>query len=326
MALSISIQEVRSTLERHYTTVPGYFLQDDSDTVAETFDFTQYSFGLKNRSVQGEKTQWQNFGDEVQQLNEKSASDVQYKVLFLGRHGQGWHNVAEHMYGTESWDCYWSKLEGNGIMQWADATLTNQGIKQAELVNQFWTSMIKLEKIPTPQKYYTSPLDRCCATAKISFSGIDLPSDRPFTPIIKELLREVNGVHTCDRRSSKTCIHNTYPDYTIEEGFAENDELWEADERESNSALDARLKKLLDDIFEHDDSTFISLTSHSGSIASLLRVLGHRPFRLVTGSVIPVLVKSEKKFEPPNSGEIEPPIKPPVCNFTEGQALTPNEN
>ena len=73
-------------------------------------------------------------------------------------------------------------------MRWADATLTNQGIKQAEQVNQFWTSMIELEKIPLPQTYYTSPLDRCCATAKISFSGLDLPPDRPFIPIVKEVL------------------------------------------------------------------------------------------------------------------------------------------
>ena len=27
-----------------------------------------------------------------------------YKVLFLGRHGQGWHNVAETKYGTKAWD------------------------------------------------------------------------------------------------------------------------------------------------------------------------------------------------------------------------------
>ena len=53
------------------------------------------------------------------------------------------------------------------------------------------------------------------------------------------------------------------------------------------------MKKLLDDIYSHDDSTYISLATHSGSIASLLRVIGHREFRLPTGAVIPVLVKAE---------------------------------
>lgn len=53
------------------------------------------------------------------------------------------------------------------------------------------------------------------------------------------------------------------------------------------------MKKLLDDIFTHDDSTFISFTTHSGSIASLLRVIGHREFRVPTGAVIPVVIRAE---------------------------------
>ena len=53
------------------------------------------------------------------------------------------------------------------------------------------------------------------------------------------------------------------------------------------------MKKLLDDIFTNDVSTYISFTTHSGSIASLLRVIGHRQFRLPTGALIPVFVKAE---------------------------------
>ena len=55
-----------------------------------------------------------------------------------------------------------------------------------------------------------------------------------------------------------------------------------------------RMKELLDDIFANDESVFVSLTSHSLAIGSILRVLGHREFRVATGSVIPVLVKAEK--------------------------------
>jgi len=43
------------------------------------------------------------------------------------------------------------------------------------------------------------------------------------------------------------------------------------------------------------DDAFISITSHSGEISSILRVLGHRSFSLSTGAVIPVLVRAEKK-------------------------------
>lgn len=111
--------------------------------------------------------------------------------------------------------------------------------------------------------------------------------------MVKELLREVNGVHTCDRRSTKSYIHSEFPLCIFEPGFAENDELWSPDTRESDPALDIRLKKLLDDVFTHDDSTYISFSSHSGAISALLRDLRHRPFRLSTGGVIPVLVKAE---------------------------------
>jgi len=79
------------------------------------------------------------------------------------------------------------------------------------------------------------------------------------------------GVHTCDRRSSKTYIIENYPSYKIEPDFTENDELWVPDLRESDSAQTARSKELLDDVFSHDDSTFISFSSHSGEIAAILR-------------------------------------------------------
>ncbi len=69
------------------------------------------------------KTQWQRFEYYVSKINEKSPPDVQYKVLYsrsitqihpfsiseltpglVGRHGEGFHNVAEAYYGSEAWD------------------------------------------------------------------------------------------------------------------------------------------------------------------------------------------------------------------------------
>jgi hypothetical protein len=88
---------------------------------------------------------------------------------------------------------------------------------------------------------------------------------------VKELFRETIGEHTCDRRRSKTFIHENYPTYTFEAGFAENDPLWDPNTRETDSAQDARLKTVLDDVFSHDSNTFISITSHSGAISSILR-------------------------------------------------------
>lgn len=172
---------------------------------------------------------------------------------------------------------------------------------------------MKEDKIPAPQSYYASPLDRCCHTAKLTFDGLDLPKDRPFKPVIKEMMREVLGVHTCDRRSNRAVIAHRYPDFPFEEGFAEEDLVWLANLRESDSQLDYRIKGFLDDIFAHDSNAFISLTSHSGAIAGFLRVLGHEPFRLPTGGVVPVLVKGEKIHGTPPPVKIEPGFPPPTC-------------
>lgn len=77
---------------------------------------------------------------------------------------------------------------------------------------------------------------------------------------------------------------------------------------------DARLRDLLYDIFEHDENTVLSLTAHSGAIASILNVVGHREFALATGAMIPVVVRVEKVAGPKPGMEIEPPSGVPSCD------------
>lgn len=127
-------------------------------------------------------------------------------------------------------------------------------------------------------------------------------------------MRETIGIHTCDRRSSKTAIHEEYPEYIIEEGLTEDDELWHAEQRESDSARNARIKIFLDDIFAaNTDNTFISVTAHSGAITSILDVVGHRRFKLQTGGVIPVLVRADRLPGKEPEKVIEPPTGAPAC-------------
>ncbi|CAD6500488.1 BgTH12-07664 [Blumeria graminis f. sp. triticale] len=286
-----------------FSTVPGYFLQDDPKTISHGFDFKNTNFGLINRAYDADadtshpallKTQWQRFEAEIMRLNSQSESTTRFSLLYMGRHGQGYHNLAESRYGTKAWDCYWSLQDGDEHGTWRDAELTSVGISQAESARDFWATMIEKEKIPVPQSYYVSPLIRCLQTAWYTFTGIDLPPERPFKPIIKELIRECIGVHTCDERSSRTIIEAKYSNWTIEEGFTENDELWSPTLRETDDAMDQRLRAALEDIFSHDNQTFISITAHSGMIASALRVLGHRDFSLDTGQAIPVLVRIDR--------------------------------
>ena len=257
------------------------------------------NFGLINQTYPTDPSnaaslsQWQKFALVVANLTKTAPSNIQYKLIWMGRHGEGFHNAAETFYGTPAWNCYWSLLDGNGTAVWRDARLTSKGIAQALKANQFWLSRIQLQNITTPQSYYTSPLSRSLATANLTFSGLPLPASSPFIPTVKALLREGISEHTCDSRSNKSYIAATYPTYKFEPGFPEYDQLWTGVTSETDVAEDFRSKTVLDNIFSTDKNTYMSFTSHSGEIASLLRVLGHRSFSLGTGAVIPVLIKAE---------------------------------
>ncbi|CEJ56085.1 hypothetical protein PMG11_02308 [Penicillium brasilianum] len=282
-----------------FSTVSGYFLQDEPSTDPDTFDYSSQNFGLITKEYDSEianshEIQWQRFTEHITHLNETANPQTKYKVLFLGRHGEGVHNVAERRYGTKAWDEYWSLLDGDEYGTWLDAHLTEVGISQAQTAHDTWAQQSE-SGIPAPQSYYVSPLHRCCQTAQVTFEGLDMPLTNPFQPLVKELLRETMGEHTCDRRSTKSAIAAEFPRYRFEPGFTEEDELWDPKVREADEHRDRRLLDLLNDIFATDENVFLSLTAHSGAITSILEVIGHRRFPLATGAVIPVVVKAEKR-------------------------------
>jgi hypothetical protein len=70
------------------------------------------NFGLINRTYPGDaafdwgrkKSQWERFANQVNLLNFHAPRNVQYKVLFIGRHGDGFHNDAESYFGTPAWN------------------------------------------------------------------------------------------------------------------------------------------------------------------------------------------------------------------------------
>lgn len=189
---------------------------------------------------------------------------------------------------------YWAKQEGDGHANWSDAHLTAIGEQQALDVKTFWKSALSVAKVPAPEAYYTSPFYRCLQTSYLSFHDLDLPLDRPFIPTVKELLRETNGVHTCDRRGPSSVIRNDFPTYYLEPGLPETDISWTPDYREKPAEHILREHVCLEQIWEDGKGVFLSLTAHSGTIAAILGAIGHRTFALPTGGVIPVAVKAEK--------------------------------
>lgn len=295
-----------------YTTLEGYFLQDDPRTKAAEFDFMKTNFGLVQRPYDSDEdlpdrgegmTPWQRFQHHLTSLNNAARrkrheadgdSTTQYRLLFLGRHGNGYHNIAERYYGSEAWDCHYSMLDGDpeGVVTWSDAHLSREGRRQAKEVNGFWRTQIAAQKMNLPQSYYVSPLDRALETAEITFDGLVAS----FNPVVMERLREGTGLHTCDRRSPVSYIRQRYPKYIVTRDpfLTETDQFWDAELREPDEALALRLGRLMDQIMADEDSERISFTSHSGAIGAVLYVLGHRQFSLATGAVIPVLVQVDK--------------------------------
>ncbi|EPS38024.1 hypothetical protein H072_8261 [Dactylellina haptotyla CBS 200.50] len=309
-ATGVSINNGKAYLT--FETIPGFFLQDDPSTNPSTFDYTATNFGLINRSYPTDdedspkKTQWQRFNYYVDQLNHGSGRNIEYRLLFIGRHSEGYHNAEESFVGTPAWNCYWAEIYGNGTAVWEDPSLTPFGISQAVKAHDFWKSQIEVQKITPPDAYYVSPLARCLETANVTYSGLPLKSRHPFIPTVKEWLREGISIHTCDRRSSKSWIAANYPDYVIEPTFSETDAQWNGITSETSSAQAYRMKVVLSDIFDNDHSTIISITTHSGAARSLLSVLGHIPFSLVTGAIIPTLIKITTVREPPSPTTTQP--------------------
>lgn len=87
---------------------------------------------------------------------------------------------------------YWSLQDGDSRGQWVDARLTQKGIEQARVANKAWAEQLQAG-IPTPQSFYVSPMNRCLATAQVTFKDLPMAGTNPFRPIIKEV-RSMTGL------------------------------------------------------------------------------------------------------------------------------------
>jgi broad specificity phosphatase PhoE len=265
----------------------GFLSQDDAATNDKTFDHLKCNFGLI-------KSSWQEFDHDFRALQASADENTRYKVLFLARHGQGFHNYAIEIYGQKEWDRYWSLLDGDGKIVWGpDAELTELGIQQARDNHMGWKKQI-VEGIPSPTIYYVSPMTRALDTMQYTWNGIVEENVPP--PLVIEDLREDYGEHTCDKRRSRSYIHKRFPEVGIESSLTEDDELWKPDWRETHRQHNVRTDRFLQWLFNEDwespKHNYVSITSHSGTVNSFLDIMGHRPFQLWPGGMIPVIIRA----------------------------------
>ncbi|ELU36447.1 histidine phosphatase superfamily domain-containing protein [Rhizoctonia solani AG-1 IA] len=151
------------------------------------------------------------------------------------------HNVGESKYGSKEWDEKWSLLNGDGDIIWGpDPELTDLGKLQASQAHQVWkTELARENPVPLPTRLFSSPFSRAALTLDITFSDIltHKKDGSGLKPYVMEVgsrlsriylhlkplqnLREMNGEHTCDKRSPKSRIHKMYPEFEFEPGFTE---------------------------------------------------------------------------------------------------------
>jgi len=160
----------------------------------------------------------------------------------------------------------------------------------------FWEDACSSLKLPLSRHHYASPLTRCLQTCEMAFAGLQPApgvENSKFKPIIKEMIRERLGIHTCDRRSTRTVIHENFPHFSFEEGFEEGDGLWVPDVRETLKEHAVRVEAFLDDLFTNGSENIVSVTAHSGTILALYAAIGHAEVKVAPGGIVPVLIKAE---------------------------------
>lgn len=277
-----------------FSVVPGIFKQSLPETDETTFDTAREHFGVI--------TTWDEVIEKLHSLNESSDSkQVQYKLFFLARHGQGYHNV-KHDANPGDWESKWKHLFTDGNITWGpDPELTELGVEQAKDNNKAWKHELVNnknhdEELIKPTKFFLSPFRRSIDTLINTWK--DIVDLKKIEPCIQENWRETIGVNKCDQRSSKSVIGKKYQDsfgFKFEPGFVEEDEYWTPDTRETVAQQAIRQYKGFEELFnKFPNDEIISITSHSGSIRCQLIVLGHRQFAVGTGGMIAVFVKGVK--------------------------------
>ncbi|KAL1690912.1 histidine phosphatase superfamily [Schizophyllum commune] len=259
-----------------FSTLPGFFVHEDIGADPAAIRAVPPRFGLKDDS----SDRWRKLLSHIHHLNATAEDGALYKLFILGRHGQGYHNLAESKYGTKAWDDYWAKLNGDDEITWGpDPELTPLGKDQARDVNAMWKQEIQ-GGMPLPDFLYSSPFTRALDTLRITLGDFLGLTPRP---LVLENCREVSGVHTCDKRRTRSYIASAFPEVDIEEGFTEEDEYYEDDVREPPESVVARARAVLVRIFEDREREFISITAHGGWINAFLTAVGRERFALPTG-------------------------------------------
>ncbi|KAM3510544.1 hypothetical protein MY11210_005797 [Beauveria gryllotalpidicola] len=281
----------------------GYF--DDCVSLAaqmpESRLTTRPLFALTPRAypsdaANSDKPPWARFVEHVHALNREAPDNVSYKIMFLTRHGQGFHNVLKDKAAAGE-TCDDENHGDDAEARCFDALLTDVGLAQADALGAQWRATAGL---PVPQSHYASPLTRCLQTAEryLQLRMSAAPRRRRPT-IIKEGLRERWTTHTANMRRSRAWIAARWPACDIEDGFSEEDLLGTTVRAETETENRERVMRALEDVFDEEEGggagEVVAWTFHSLTMRALMGGLGMVPFKVQPATTVAVLVRGEKK-------------------------------
>ncbi|TFK64453.1 hypothetical protein BDN72DRAFT_265464 [Pluteus cervinus] len=257
--------------------VDGYFTEDAGGN--KTDKMVPPRFGLDK------KLTWDDLWSAIDSRNKSGNPGTLYKVFFLARHGEGVHNLGP------------SSDDDVNNARGPDPHLTQEGLMEVITVNAVWRTELQ-NKMRFPTTSWCSPLTRCMETNTITFGRLQnvAPDDYtvPATTLPKSLIVEkVRERCTHDKpqeRLTKTFIHTVFPEYNFEDGFTEDDKMWtnDYDRAELHSDVQARAIEILRRAFTDPNSgNFISITTHSGFIGDLLKIIGHPAYTTHPAAVVP---------------------------------------
>jgi broad specificity phosphatase PhoE len=207
---------------------------------------------------------------------------LQPKLVHFVRHGQAYHNLIADLYRAHG-----RSVDATGgpasdpssspytLPQVLDAPLTEVGRTQAKALRATTAAL-------HPTLLVVSPLQRAVQTALLAFGppapppphshghGHEPPHGHGHMRWVgSEMVREVSGRHVCDRRRPLADIHADFPTIDFSAVASEEDEPWDAVNREAPRAVADRAYGFLLWLRGQPD-TEVAVVSHSAILFTLL--------------------------------------------------------
>ncbi|KAK1817567.1 putative phosphoglycerate mutase pmu1 [Friedmanniomyces endolithicus] len=175
---------------------------------------------------------------------------------------------------------------------WEDVKLPSREETEAGVVRQVWERAMATERIALPNRYFGSPLVGCLQTANLTYHALSEATTATFPLTVSEGLREIHGVHSCDRHGSRASISSAFDFIDFDDDVPEVAGAWQQNHRETPDAAQGKLREWVERLSGEEKGPFISATTHTGAIRALYRAIGHPDVWVARGSLTPLMIKA----------------------------------